>query len=242
MDEILVRQRIRRLCEHYQNGEIPKLHQHEVNPGLNKSDRLNYLFFTLPVAINYQRSSPALWKAALDTYEDKQTTYLFYPEKVVQVTDDQLRKDLCKNKLALQPNRHTLIWRKLTNSFNKNYHNDPRFILQLNTFNISQILNYITIEQKNQFPYLCGAKMSNYWLYILHQFTDAPFTGLEHISIIPDTHVMQSSVRLGLVPLNSSPEQTAQAWFFILKNSEIRPIDMHPILWNWSRNNFIPEV
>lgn len=95
---------------------------------------------------------------------------------------------------------------------------------------------------KPSFPYLSGAKMANYWLYILHNYSDAQFVNLDKISIIPDTHVMQCSVHLGIANANDSREVVAEKWFEILSGTGLIPIDMHPILWNWSRNNFRPEV
>jgi len=84
--------------------------------------------------------------------------------------------------------------------------------------------------------------MANYWIYILHQFTDARFSNLASISIIPDTHVQQASIRLGITQEGASPDEVAEAWFELLRGTALIPIDIHPILWNWSRNGFMPSV
>lgn len=65
---------------------------------------------------------------------------------------------------------------------------------------------------------------------------------MEAISIIPDTHIMQSSIKLGLVDEKASRESVAQIWANLLNGSGIRPVDMHSVLGNWSRNNFLPDV
>ena len=93
---------------------------------------------------------------------------------------------------------------------------------------------------KKDFPYLSGIKISNYWLFILSKFTDVKFKNLNYVSIIPDTHVLQSSIQLGLSDAKTTPAQVELIWFELLKDSGIDPITMHPVLWNWSRNNFIP--
>ena len=93
----------------FDTGKIKKQHQHEVHPILQKSDRINYLYFTLPVSINFQRNSPALWQSALKTFNDKKTHYLFYPEKVVETSRTKVQTDLRKYKLSLQRNKHTDI-------------------------------------------------------------------------------------------------------------------------------------
>src|SRR6185312_4118453 len=101
--------RIRKLLQHFEQGDIPRLAQHEVHPGLPRSSRENYLYFTLPVCINFQRNSPAMWASALITYNDPATNYLFFPEKLAGMPIEQIRADLGRHKLALQPNKHTLI-------------------------------------------------------------------------------------------------------------------------------------
>jgi hypothetical protein len=50
-----------------------------------------------------------MWAAALATWEDGATRYLFFPERLAEVSPEQIRTDLTKHKLGLQPNKHTLI-------------------------------------------------------------------------------------------------------------------------------------
>ena len=108
--------------------------------------------------------------------------------------------------------------------------------------NVVRLIQNIRKTHKERFPYLGGPKMSNYWLYILRNFTDAEFTNIDKISIIPDTHVRQCSVVLGLVDEGTGPEEVAARWFELLEGGEISPVDMHPILWNWSKASFQPRV
>ncbi|HSX39569.1 MAG TPA: hypothetical protein VLI92_03190 [Candidatus Saccharimonadales bacterium] len=223
-------------------GKIPTLAQHEVNPGLPKSDRLNYIYFTLPVCINFQRSSPAMWKSALETFNDSETNYLFYPEKLAETNIEKIRTDLIKHKLGLQPNKHTEIWTRISSTLHKYFDNDPRKILQSKNFDVVEILKMLQETDKDKFPYLRGNKLSNYWLYILSQYTDIKLKNMHKISIIPDTHVLQSTFKLGLTDKLESPEIVIEVWQELLTGHKITPVQMHPVLWNWSRNNFLPEV
>lgn len=234
--------RIKKLKELFDADLIPKQHRHEVNPELPKDDRLNYLYFTLPVSLNFQRNSPAMWKSALETFNDPATNYLFYPELVVKESREKIQADLVKHKLALQKNKHIDIWRTLCQTFYEDYDSDPRKLLADSNNDVSEIINTLRIVKKKDFPYLSGAKMANYWLYILHHFTDIQLTNLDLISIIPDTHVIQFSIFLKLVDNKTTPEKIAETWHTLLKGSGLIPIDLHPVLWNWSRNNFQPEV
>ena len=98
-------QQVKTLLQYFQDGHIPTLAQHEVHPNLDRSSRDNYLYFTLPVCINFQRNSPAMWQSALATFDDPQTNYLFYPEKLATTDIERVRADLLKHRLALQPNK-----------------------------------------------------------------------------------------------------------------------------------------
>lgn len=243
MNKEILLSRILKLKEYFDSGKIPTLSVHEIHPNLPKEDRLNYLYFTLPVSLNFQRSSPAMWQAAFKTFTDPETNYLFYPEKVVTTEYSQVQNDLQRYKLSLQKNKHTKIWIAICSTLNKYFNNDPREIFRQKQFCATRVKNLLQKESKKDFPYLSGIKMSNYWLYILTQFTDIQLRNKHKISIIPDTHVMQSSLKLGLIDsLEISREEVEKVWFEVLKGSELIPIDMHPVLWNWSRNNFIPEV
>lgn len=240
--KIKLKQRVETLHKMFHQGKIPTLEQHEVNPNLDPSSRLHYIYFTLPVCLNFQRSSPAMWASALKTFEDKQTNYLFYPEKVVQTKYEKVQKDLLKHKLALQLNKHTDIWIKLSSTLNKLFKNDPREIIKMGNNDVEQILSLVKETYKKDFPYLRGPKLSNYWLFILDHFTDIKLKNKHKISIIPDTHIIKSTIHLGMVNDNAKIPEIEAAWVELLEDSYLDPVDMHSVLWNWSRNNFEPIV
>jgi hypothetical protein len=230
------------VVELFKTKSFPITHNHEVNPGLPLDSLTNYIYFTLPVSINYQRSSPAMWQAALATYNDIDTRYLFDPHKVIKTEFNKLQSDLLSHKLALQPNKHVNTWLKLSHTFADNYPSGPQQLFEKYNWDVATIIPAIRKTEKSFFPNLGGAKLSYYWIYILNQFTDAKFKNLNLISIIPDTHVLQASIKLGLTTELDSPDQVTQKWFDLLEDSEFLPIDLHPVLWNWSRNNFLPSI
>ena len=235
-------EKVFRLHKLFHEGKIPTLAQHEVNPELNKGSRENYLYFTLPPSINFQRNSPAMWASALKTYTDPETNYLFSPEKVVKHSRNSIQKDLIKYRLALQTNKHTDIWIKISETLAKYYSGDPREVLKEAKYNVIEILENLQNVKKSLFPYLGGKKLSNYWLFILNKFTDVKLKNVAMLSVIPDTHVLQSTVKLGLHNGAVTAEIADKLWRDLLVGTDLYPVDMHPVLWNWSRNNFQPEV
>ncbi|MEW6146330.1 MAG: hypothetical protein AB1598_15055 [Thermodesulfobacteriota bacterium] len=234
--------RVKRLLELYESGAVPTLAQHEVNPGLPKGSRENYLYFTLPVCINFQRSSPAMWAAALKTWEDESTRYLFFPEQLADASDEQIRADLIKHKLGLQPNKHTQIWTTIAHTLHEYYLDDPRQLISEAESDAAKLITLLQVTHRKRFPYLCGPKLSNYWPFILSHYTDVQFTSAQEISIIPDTHVIQSSIVLGLVPTGATAATVELAWKNLLAGTGINPMRVHPALWNWSRNKFEPAI
>jgi hypothetical protein len=234
--------RVLKLHQLFLDGAIPTLAQHEVNPNLERGSRENYLYFTLPPSINFQRQSPAMWAAALNTWNDPETNYLFFPEKIAHTTRDNVQKDLLKHKLALQRNKHTDIWIAVSNAFSSHFRSDPRELFKSADWDVVHIHRIIQHDMRKEFPYISGPKMANYWLYILSHYTDAKFKNMQEISIIPDTHVLQCSVKLGLAEPAMGSLEVAAVWKNLLAGGSVSPVEMHPVLWNWSRNNFNPEV
>lgn len=240
IDSTLVR--VQKLLELFQAGQIPTLAQHEVHPDIPIGSRENYLYFTLPCCLNFQRSSPAMWQSALKTFNDPETNYLFFPEKVTTVTPEKVKRDLFKHRLALQPNKHTEIWLFIAHTLHTHFQDDPREIIKAAGSDARKLIHLLQVERRADFPYLRGPKLSNYWPFILSQYTDAQFSNTQEISIIPDTHVIQASIQLGLVEEKASQLEVERAWKALLTGTGMSPVTLHPVLWNWSRNKFLPSV
>lgn len=78
------------------------------------------------------------------------------------------------------------------------------------------------------------------------EYGGVKLTNKQFIEIAPDTHVIQCSVKLGVLTeseaLTLHRDTISQRRRETLKDSGIDPIDMHSPLWFWSRNNFIFEL
>ena len=236
--------KIDNLIDMYQKGELGgEVMPEDSNPHLPKSSLENYIYFTLPMALNYQRNSYTLWESALKTYQDKETAFVFDPQKVLETNFDELQKALTKYKVALQKQKQTEIWITLCNTFVELFQGDIRKLFDEMENDVDKIRNFMQIQSKKKFPYLSGNKICNYWLYVIYQYTDRNYTNMGHLTVAPDTHVCQATYRLGLITaeeLQSSKVQmiVMEKWKEVLKNTKYNPIDMHTPLWLWSRNGF----
>ena len=121
-----------KLINLYKEGEIGgEVMPEDANPGLEKSSLENYLYFTLPMALNYQRNFYKLWESALKTYNDKETNFVFNPKICLKKTFEEVQSALTKYKVALQKQKQTEIWLKLCNTFIELFDGDIRKLFDL---------------------------------------------------------------------------------------------------------------
>lgn len=233
-----------KLIELYKNGELGgEVMPEDANPHIEKSSSENYLYFTLPMALNYQRNSYTLWENANKTYNDEETRFVFNPKACLEKTFEEVQYALTKYKVALQKQKQTEIWLSLCNTFVELYDGDIRKLFASLDNDVDKIRNFIQKENKKKFPYLSGTKICNYWLYVIWQYTNQKYKNIENLTVAPDTHVVKSSHRLGLISdeeLNKSDVQliVIDRWNELLKKTKYKPIDIHTPLWLWSRNGF----
>lgn len=213
------------------------------NPHYEKSSLENYLYFTLPMALNYQRNSYTLWEGANKTAKDPLTSFVFNPREVLKRSFEEVQEALVKYKVALQKNKQTEIWIKLCETIVDLFDGDIRTLFKTLDYDVDRIKEFI-LKYKKAFPYISGAKLVNYWLYVIMQYTDTVYINPECLTVAPDTHVIKSTHRLGLInddELNSSNVQgiVIDAWKNLFEGTHYKPIDIHTPLWLWSRGGFI---
>ena len=134
-DEILAK--VNKLVDAYKRGLLggEKMPEDE-NPGLDKSSAENYMYFTLPMALNYQRNSYVLWECANRMYADENTKIVFDSRGVCTMPEELLRKYLVEYKVALQPNKQPLIWKKICETIETKFDGDIRNLFVMNDFSV----------------------------------------------------------------------------------------------------------
>jgi hypothetical protein len=247
MQKKVILKKVRNLLKIYETGLLggEKMPEHE-NPHLNKSSKENYMYFTLPMALNYQRNSYVLWECANRMYKDNSDKKVFDSKYVVETDDEKLVEILVKYKVALQPNKQPQIWKRLCVTIENELEGDIRNLFIQNDFSVERIKDYI-VKNKKQFPYLGGNKICNYWLYVLEQYADCQFKDRENITVAPDTHVIQASIKLGVINEDESNQGDVQnivamRWKELLQGTELVPIDIHTPMWLWSRGKFSIDI
>lgn len=234
----------RRILDAYKAGSLGQtVMPEDTNPGFTDSqieERLSY--FTLPMALNYQRDSYKLWEAACKTFQDPETKFVFDVHEVSAKSEEEVRTALMKYKLALQPNKHVNTWRTIAKTIDENWDSIEKLVVATDS-DFVQLKQIIQVDHKKGFPYLSGPKIFNYWSFILSTYGGVQLNNRDQIDIAPDTHITQCSVRLAVITqdesISLSKEEISNRWREVLKGSGIDPIDMHSPFWFWSRNGFI---
>ncbi len=235
------------LLEAFKSGKLGQtVMPEDSNPGFRNKDKESRIaYFTLPMALNYQRDSYKLWQAALKTFNDPETKFVFDIVEVTKRLEGDARKALMKYQIALQPNKHINTWRTIAKTMVDNWGTFTNLFesTQNDFLNLKQ---KVRVDHKKSFPYLSGPKIFNYWSFIISTYGGIKLLNRDHIDIAPDTHITQCSVKLGVITPKEattlSKDAISQRWRELLKGSGIDPIDMHPPLWFWSRNGFLFEI
>lgn|SRR3989344_5395844 len=165
-DQII--QKCKFLLKSYKEGKLGQTKMPEdSNPGFSEQEKeLLLAYFSLPMALNYQRDSYKLWGAALKTYNDEETKVVFDISKVVKLDESKLREYLTKYKLALQPNKQTSTWRTIVKTVYYHFGSFENLMKKCDN-DYLKLRKTIQLDYKKGFPYLSGPKIFNYWSFIL---------------------------------------------------------------------------
>ena len=244
MDSSIV-QNCKSLLEAFKTGKLGQTKMPEdSNPGFQDVE-MRLAYFTLPMALNYQRDSYKLWESVLKAYNDPETKVIFDITKVASMDEAKLRELLTRHKVALQPNKHTNTWRTISKTVYEQFGSFEKLMKAADN-DYLKLKQIIQVNLKKGFPYLSGPKIFNYWSFIMKDYGKVPLKNAQYIEIAPDTHVTQCSVLLGVISQAEaeglSKDKISERWREVLKDSDINPIDLHPPLWFWSRNGFLYKI
>jgi hypothetical protein len=215
----------------------------ETSPEFSEKEKeIRLAYFTLPMSLNYQRDSYKLWESALKTFNDPKTRIVFDIEQSANLDAAKLREYLMLYKVALQPNKHIETWQKISRTIFENWGTIGN-LLKAADYDFLKLKDMVQRQFKSGFPYISGPKIFNYWSFIIQEYGKVKLKNSEFIEIAPDTHITKCSVILGVITKEEAEvftkEKISERWRVLLIGTGINPIDMHPPLWFWSRNNFL---
>ncbi len=97
MDQEII-ESVNKIIVAYKSGLLGDITMPEDTYPTFKNLEQRRIYYTLPMALNYQRNSFKLWESAKLTFEDASTNSVFVLEKAVNMGTPKLRKNLLKHK------------------------------------------------------------------------------------------------------------------------------------------------
>ena len=144
--------KIEKLYNAYKSGLLGgEIMPEDANPSLPIDSNENYLYFTLPMSLNYQRSSYKLWESAKLTYEDETTNFIFNPKRVLKSSFEDVQHALIKYRLALQKDKQTKIWIKLCDTIVNLLNGDIRNLFSMCNYDVNKIRDFMQKQHKKRF-------------------------------------------------------------------------------------------
>lgn len=122
-------EKVEKLIAMHKDGKLGgEVMPEDANPNLDKSSLENYLYFTLPMSLNYQRNSYTLWESALKTCEDEETCFVFNPKMCLEKNFEEVQfalttyvinawEELFKDTQYKPIDIHTPLWLWSRNGF-----------------------------------------------------------------------------------------------------------------------------
>jgi hypothetical protein len=216
--------------------------------GMTKGSREHVLFITFTVAIDYLREADELWESARRTYEDPETRYLFYPEKVYETSFEKIKDDIKKHNLSWRVKNDVRAWKTLGTTFWEKWKGDPlNFIKDCND-DAELIWTQLQNKKENHYyPKLRGPKIGPLWIRMLRDNIGLELKNLDKIPIPVDTHVIRATLATGVIrgefktTRDKITKYTQEVWFESFKKLHNEGIDLIPLnmdkpLWHLSKN------
>ena len=204
------------------------------------------MFYTLTVAIDYQRSASDLWDAGRRTMEDEKSRWVFYPKEVAKRSFEELVENLAKYKLSKKTNRDAKIWQTICLSLLELFEGNPRKLFEKYDYDALQIFNAMRSQYGKKFPYLAGStgtsKILSLWIRILHEAAKIEFKNLNQIPMPIDIHTARATITTGCLvgdfkgSFNVLVEMAKSAWVEACQGTKFYPLRLDEALWNLSRN------
>ncbi len=203
------------------------------------------MFYTLTVAIDYQRKASDLWDSARKTMDDESVQWVFHPGTVSKKTPQELVEALSKHKLSKKTNKDADIWRTICLSFLELFDGDPRKLFEKYDHDARQIFDVMRNKYGKKFPYLAGStgtsKILSLWIRIMHKEAQIPFKRLELVPIPIDIHTARATITSGCIAGDFEgsfvelAEIAKKAWMEACDNSGYYPLQLDEALWNLGR-------
>ncbi|MCR4398830.1 MAG: hypothetical protein NUV93_07695 [Firmicutes bacterium] len=198
---------------------------------------------TVTAALDYQGNSERLWRAAIGTYLDRATSWLFDMVEVARRDIPAVRRAMSVHGFTgrYPGNNARYVWR-LCRTFASLYGGSPIGLLE--KYGHDAGLIHRTGKGLGDLPGLTGPKILPLWLRVLKDVASLDLKNMEAVCIPVDVHIARATLRV-IYLSNRRPDVPAQreamvsAWSEICRavgRPEIYPLALDEPLWLLSRH------
>ena len=206
-------------------------------------DRYKVNLLTIAAVMDYRTDADKLWRAALATYQDQETRWVFDMEEVAARTVPVLEKALRKHGFTgAHAGNNAGYVHRVCSTFAHKYGGSPHGLLQSHANDAHSL--YVSRRNLGDLPYLRGNKIFPFWLRILRDVGQVQFHNIEKIPLPVDVHTARATYRLlydncRRPDVESNWSKIAADWFRVcevLDDPSIYPLALDQPLWLLSRN------
>lgn len=245
--------------------DIKELPYNKLPREMVRGSNQHHLFLTYISAIDYIRRQEDLWRAARDTWEDPETRYVFYPEKVVNTDPGNLKNDLLKNRLFLTQSqlknwnfgKYELIQNKKIKDNDLNIWMNVSRVLNKYEGRLSNVFRdcdndthrimtrFINEDWADCFPNYAKERKVTVWLKRIKENSQIKLKYFGDIPIPVDNHTIRATFYSGSITGKVSSfdtditELVSEFWEDVARSEywkrELHPIEFEIYLWHLSK-------
>ncbi len=210
---------------------------------LKRGSRDHLFFLTLLSAMTSMRDFVGLYKATKETWEDKETRFLFYPKELLKRTDSEVFEAITEHGVAKRKYREVFSYLvPFSKALVYFFDGDPYNLLKACEFDALKIYEKMRTTLSERLPYISGKKILPMYLRMISQH-EFPFElkNLEKIPIPVDVHISRATVILGCISGEFQGLQedfyleVQRYWTKVCAHSELKPLDLDGSLWTLSK-------
>lgn len=168
---------------------------------IEKGSGEHIFFITLAlIVMDCQKEKKRHWLACKEAFENRETKYLFIPEKIRWNSIKKIMRDFDSYSLSKNPLQDARYWKRIASSMHLFFASDPFRLLEECDYDAQNVLHLIrSYRYRRGFPFLKSRKLAPIWLQLLYEQGGIPIRGMETFPLEVDTHIIRASLNSGAV-------------------------------------------
>lgn len=211
--------------------------------GIEKGSGEHIFFITLTlIVMDCQQEKKRHWLACKEACENRETSYLFIPEKIRWSSIKRVMRDFDRYQLSRDSLQDARYWKRIASSMHLFFASNPFRLLEECQYDATKVLRLIrSYRYRRGFPFLKSRKLAPIWLYLLYEQGGIPIKGIETFPLGVDSHIIRSTLNSGAVSgsFHGSLEELKNIvdsiWQEACQEIDLFPLQIKEPLWYLGR-------